>query len=102
MAIPDRCTKVFIIDGEVVGSALQLLPKRNETNDEVCSIRNRTIAEEFMREFERIYSSPHPTHCIACLDLPWYIGGTARGRLALRRPVTLRRRFTNHRVSTQN
>jgi phosphatidylserine/phosphatidylglycerophosphate/cardiolipin synthase-like enzyme len=50
--------KVFIVDGEVVVlGSYNFSRNANETNDEnVLIIRNRTIAEEFMREFERIYS----------------------------------------------
>lgn len=54
--------KVFIIDGEVVVfGSYNFSRNANETNDEnVLIIRNRTIAEEFMREFERIYSLATP------------------------------------------
>jgi phosphatidylserine/phosphatidylglycerophosphate/cardiolipin synthase-like enzyme len=54
--------KVFVVDGEVVVlGSYNFSRNANETNDEnVLIIRNRTIAEEFVREFERIYSLATP------------------------------------------
>ena len=54
--------KVFVVDGEmVVLGSYNFSRNANETNDEnVLIIRNRTIAQEFVREFERIYSLATP------------------------------------------
>jgi phosphatidylserine/phosphatidylglycerophosphate/cardiolipin synthase-like enzyme len=54
--------KVFILDGEVVVlGSYNFSRNANETNDEnLLIIHNRTIAAEFVREFERIYSLPAP------------------------------------------
>jgi phosphatidylserine/phosphatidylglycerophosphate/cardiolipin synthase-like enzyme len=54
--------KVLVIDGEVVVlGSYNFSRNANEINDEnVLIIRNSTIAEEFVREFERIYSLATP------------------------------------------
>ena len=54
--------KVFIVDGEVVVfGSYNFSRNANENNDEnVLIIHNRTIAEEFCAEFERIYSLASP------------------------------------------
>ena len=54
--------KVFIVDGDVVVfGSYNFSRNANETNDEnVLIIHNRTIAEQFAREFERIYSIATP------------------------------------------
>jgi phosphatidylserine/phosphatidylglycerophosphate/cardiolipin synthase-like enzyme len=54
--------KVIIVDAEVVVlGSYNFSRNANETNDEnLIVIHNRTIAAEFAREFERVYSLATP------------------------------------------